>query len=378
MDQGGARRLFVYDLTIGKRCMISKTPLISAVMGVCLAFAAIAASQDVSRESREQKAAEPPAPPPDLVYVTVSVVDKNRNAVQGLERSHFRIWEDNTEQKIAWFAVESGSVSYGLYWGPSLPVGDFIPTLLRASGPGAEYFVVGNDTVLVPFNSDIKQAPRSLPHSEMDLMPSNGKDSVRIGLDVLTEAAAYPRRVMVVTTRLSRMNRVKDPIAGNSGNWGELMRSAMEQGMQVFTILAEGQATDNLGILESSGLRPNAGPNEAGNLTAGDQNIVRNADEEADYEALKKLATMTGGRTYQIVDPTLGGFAETGGLEELASEIGRGLRVQYRIGYSPTNKARDGKFRRLRVTVNPPEGTPKLEAWTKDGYYAPKPAPARK
>jgi VWFA-related protein len=209
-------------------------------------------------------------------------------------------------------------------------------------------------------------------------MPSNGKDSFRIGLDVLTEAAANPRKAIVVVTRLSRLNRVKDPIVGATGSWGQLTRAAMEQGAQVYTILVEGESTDVLGLLDGSRRGAVSAPNEAGNLTAGDQNIVRNADEEVDYDALKKLATMTGGRTFQIVDPNLGGFSDTAGLEQLAGEIGRGLRAQYRLGYAPANKAKDGKFRRLRVSVNPPPGSPKVEAWTKEGYYAPKSPPAKK
>jgi len=110
-----------------------------------------------------------------------------------------------------------------------------------------------------------------------------------------------------------------------------------------------------------------------------EQPIVLPADapEEVDYEALKKLATMTGGRTYQAVDPNLAGFNSTAELEQFAGEIARGMRVQYRIGYAPTNKAKDGKFRRLRVSVTPPPGSTKLEVWTKEGYHAPKPAPAR-
>jgi Ca-activated chloride channel family protein len=50
----------------------------------------------------------------------------------------------------------------------------------------------------------------------------------------------------------------------------------------------------------------------------------------------------------------------------VATEIG----TQYSLGYYPTNKARDGKFRAIRVEV---QGAPeKAEVRAREGYYAPK------
>ena len=48
------------------------------------------------------------------------------------------------------------------------------------------------------------------------------------------------------------------------------------------------------------------------------------------------------------------------------------LRNQYLIGYTPTNKVHDGKWRKIQVKLDPPEGLPKLTVHTKEGYNAPK------
>ena len=48
------------------------------------------------------------------------------------------------------------------------------------------------------------------------------------------------------------------------------------------------------------------------------------------------------------------------------------LRNQYIVGYAPSNKNRDGKWRRIKVKLEPPEGLPKLIVHAKEGYYAPK------
>jgi Ca-activated chloride channel family protein len=50
----------------------------------------------------------------------------------------------------------------------------------------------------------------------------------------------------------------------------------------------------------------------------------------------------------------------------VATEIG----TQYSLGYYPTDKARDGKFRTIRVEVQGASGKPQVRA--REGYYAPK------
>jgi Ca-activated chloride channel homolog len=48
------------------------------------------------------------------------------------------------------------------------------------------------------------------------------------------------------------------------------------------------------------------------------------------------------------------------------------LRNQYVVGYVPTNKNHDGKWRKVKIKLDPPEGLPKLILHAKEGYYAPK------
>src|SRR3989442_14836092 len=42
------------------------------------------------------------------------------------------------------------------------------------------------------------------------------------------------------------------------------------------------------------------------------------------------------------------------------------LRNQYIVGYAPSNKNRDGKWRRIKVKLEPPEGLPKLIVHAKE------------
>jgi Ca-activated chloride channel family protein len=74
------------------------------------------------------------------------------------------------------------------------------------------------------------------------------------------------------------------------------------------------------------------------------------------------LAKASGGRNFLAasLQDARAAFAR------VAIEIG----TQYSLGYYPTNKARDGKFRTIRVEVQGASGKPQVRA--REGYYAPK------
>jgi len=61
-------------------------------------------------------------------------------------------------------------------------------------------------------------------------------------------------------------------------------------------------------------------------------------------------------------------------LEELpavCARIGKELRDQYILGYYPSNDARDGRHRSVKVSVTPPGDMPPLKAYYRRGYQAP-------
>jgi Ca-activated chloride channel family protein len=82
------------------------------------------------------------------------------------------------------------------------------------------------------------------------------------------------------------------------------------------------------------------------------------------------VVALTGGRPYIVSN-----FTE---LDYYIGLIHTELRNQYVLGYSSTNKNRDGKWRKISVKLDPPPGWPKLTVRAKEGYYAfpsPKPRP---
>ena len=74
------------------------------------------------------------------------------------------------------------------------------------------------------------------------------------------------------------------------------------------------------------------------------------------------VAEMTGGHSYRT---------NVNDLEDTCEKIALEMKNQYVIGYKSTNEAKDGKWRKLRLKVNPPKGLPRLSVRAKSGYYAP-------
>ena len=72
-----------------------------------------------------------------------------------------------------------------------------------------------------------------------------------------------------------------------------------------------------------------------------------------------KLAAATGGRLYKP--------RSFDALESTYAEVAEELRHQYTLYYSPLDKARDGRFRRVKVLA----ADPALSVSTRMGYFAP-------
>jgi len=73
----------------------------------------------------------------------------------------------------------------------------------------------------------------------------------------------------------------------------------------------------------------------------------------------KKLAEQTGGRSIFVNNEKK--------LEEAFSQISEELRTQYVLGYYPTNRSKDGKFRKIEIKIKRDD----TKVLARRGYYAP-------
>jgi Ca-activated chloride channel family protein len=93
-----------------------------------------------------------------------------------------------------------------------------------------------------------------------------------------------------------------------------------------------------------------------------DAGFIRKSPKDKATTLINKLATETGGRAF---------FPESiSELPQIANEIIRDLRTQYVLSYSPTNKAQDGTYRAIKVTVDQGTSSEKRIALTRTGRLA--------
>jgi VWFA-related protein len=82
-----------------------------------------------------------------------------------------------------------------------------------------------------------------------------------------------------------------------------------------------------------------------------------------DEGSVRKIAERTGGRAYFPRDES--------DLRSAFAQIQDELRSQYLVAYSPTNKAKDGSFRQLKIeVVNPELRKQNLRLTYRQGYFA--------
>jgi len=262
-----------------------------------------------------------------VVLIPVTVTDRTNRAVSSLDRGNFRLFEDKVEQKIVHFSKGDVPLSVGVVFDLSGSMEKKLNLARRAmsqfldsANPGDEFFLVqfaDRPELAVDFTTD----PGRL-ESHLAFLQAGGRtalvDAVALALDQIKKAN-NPRRALLI------LSDGED----NSSRFGEreLRRRVRESDVQIYAI----------GLEEAY-----HGP--------------------WDPSVLSQIAEQSGGRHHPVHNWK--------SLPEIATAIGRELRDQYLLGYTPANRTRDGKYRRVEVKVTPPPGVGPLEASWRRGYYA--------
>lgn len=298
--------------------------VISATL-LCFAF---------SLNSQEKK-----TPPPvfrvavDTVYVKVTVADPLGRYVTGLEKEHFKVYEDNIEQTVLHFSQPSAPISMAILFDISGSMGfsgnigigkSWFSGLLKSSflderTPGDEYSLITfNETVnLIKAFADDTDDLRHEVVSQKAGGWTALYDAVYRGLDHLREASNEKKALIVISDGEENSSRYR---------YSDVREFATESDVQIY----------GLGL---------AGPEGGG------------------YSVIDSLIRLTGGRAF---------YGSYGDLSYYFDLIHAELRTQYLLGYVPSNQTRDGKWRKIRIKIEKIEGLPKLTIRAKNGYYGPK------
>ena len=268
----------------------------------------------------------------DLVLVPVTITDPMNRLVTGLDQPDFQIYENNSQQKITSCASEDAPVSIGIIFDLSgsmssklIRARESILQFIKTSNPQDEFFVIGfNDRpeLIEDFTNSVEdiQARLATVHSghRTALL-----DAIYYGVDKMKEARHERKALLVVSDGGDNRSRYTP---------GEVRAQVRESDTEIYSI----------GIFDLYAATP---------------------EERQGPELLDDLSTETGGRLFRVDD-----LAEMG---DIAEKISTELRNQYVIGFRPKDLTRDGKWRKVKVKVNPPAGLPPLTVHARTGYYAP-------
>lgn len=277
---------------------------------------------------------KPPTPPVikvdvETVFVKVAVLYNQDKAVVGLEKEHFKVYEDNVEQEIVHFHEQDAPISVGIIFDVSNSMKEdnnirkaknAIVRFLESGNPEDEYFLVtfNNKTNLAQTFTDQSSALQN----EAAFQKAGGStalyDAIYMGMDQIKRGSREKKALIVISDGEDNSSRYSA---------AEVKEFAKEIDAQIYAI------------------------GQIGPLGTGRGELLR-------------IVNMTGGRVF---------FPENfNELDYFISQIHDELRSQYVLGYMPTNKGHDGKWRRIRVKLDLPEGLPKVIVRHREGYYAPK------
>jgi Ca-activated chloride channel homolog len=270
-----------------------------------------------------------------LVLIPVGVTDKLSRFVVGLGKENFKLLEDGKEQKITVFSGEDAPLSIGIVVDTS---GSMDLKLNRSRQAAREFLKTMNqqdEGFLVEFNDSVEMIhPFTNQFNEID---ENLDKLQSKGLTALFDA---------LHAALQEMKRAKNP------RKAVLLISDGGENHSQFT------AADVSGLVREADVQIYAIGVFEPTLKIG-----RTKEEKSGPELLAEMADQTGGRAYPA--------RSLADLPALAAKVGIELRNQYVLGYSPANRERDGKYRKVQVNLVAPPGLPELKAAWRLGYYAP-------
>ena len=270
-----------------------------------------------------------------LVQINVTVTDPLNRFVTGLEKEHFKLFEDKIEQKILQFSSEDAPLSIGLVFDTSGSMGPKLQKsrqaavqFFKTANPEDEFFLIEfNDRpeLVVPFTTDTEDIQNRLAFAQ-----SKGKtallDGVYLAMNQMKKARNPRKAILIISDGGDNNSRYTE---------SEIKNAVREADVQIYGI----------GIFEAIGARG------------------RTPEEQMGPGLLSEVAELTGGRSYNVEN--------LNELADIAAKIGIELRNQYVLYYSSTNPVRDGKYRHVNVKLVQPRGLPPLKAFFRLGYYAP-------
>ncbi len=244
----------------------------------------------------------------DGVYVRVLVTDSLNRFIAGLEQKHFKVYENRVEQPIHYFSQQTAPISMGVIFDLAGSMKNYIGAAVLAINRFREARIPGDEFFLISFSES------SAMVQDFGLEPSTPQE-----IPIIKSSSQSPLRQALAMglEKIKKGKNEKKALIIVS----DLEVTSILPTVQVYTVSGDRWGNRMTATREGTGVRP----------------FVADRPSEVDYY-----------------------------IDIIHDE----LRNQYILGYIPTNRKQDGKWRRIEVKLNPPQGLPKLVVNASQGYYA--------
>ncbi len=293
---------------------------LSAAVSLCMA--SLAAASDQFRADAK------------VVLINATVLDRHDRPIRGLTRQHFRVFEGQAEQSIAYFSEEETPLSLAVIFdvsgsmqGKIAQMRATVDAVLKGANAQDEFSLItfaDRPQFAAGWRTNAEELQNRLllasAHGPTALL-----DALAAGLAQMKGARNPRKALLVLSDGGDNHSRASER---------EVLRSLEETGVQIYAVDSAGPSVFR----------------------------TRSPEEFTEPDLLERLCDSAGGRYFQV-----DGKRE---LEAAAEQISRELRWQYVIGYVPAGSANDGRFHHVRVQVKPAEGTPKVTVFWRRGYRA--------
>ncbi|HTR35786.1 MAG TPA: VWA domain-containing protein [Bryobacteraceae bacterium] len=258
----------------------------------------------------------------NLVLIPVMVTDPYQRVVSGLRKQDFRLFEDGVQQNISQFFNGEEPVSIGIVFDASNSMHNKIAQsrqaireVLNLSLPGDEFFLLkfsDRPESVCAFTTNVHEIEDGLE----SIQPGGWTslyDAIYVGISHLKHANLGRKVLLVLSDGGDNDSRYTER---------EMKELVKESDVRIFAI----------SVFEKS-------------------------------PSLNSIAEESGGRAFRV--------RNLNELPDLAAKLSSEIHSEYVLGYSPTNRERDGKYRQVKVELLPPQDVPRPSTSWKHGYYSP-------
>lgn len=287
----------------------------------------------------------------NLVNVDVMVLDKDGNPLSDFTRKNFKIYDDGVPQTVSNFGTSQAPLTTCMLIEFSNKYWAFLYLALRYAYTYVHYIqpkdwtaVVSFDLkpeILTDFTQDRSQVVGALNTLRIPgFMETNLYDALAFTLDRMKDAKGR-KVILVICTGFDTFSKL---------TYDQILKIVKSSDTMIYPV----------SILEFLSVRSPRGDSM-------NTMVARNG--------LETMAKYSGGQAY---------FPRfEGELPGIFEQISGQLRLEYGLGFVPTNPAKDGKFHKLKVDLVDDQGNPlrivnqkgkvvKYRIVARDGYYAPK------